>query len=445
MKLAFAALAAAALGFSVVWAPAAYALIVPTIFSIGALALVLRWAATGQVLDDDVARWTYGSFGLHLVLSLVIASSKSSIAFFAGDANNYHTDAVAVSRHWSEGTPMPQLPVGKEGFYLALARLYELIGPQRVGGLVLISFCSALLVPLVSDTTRRLFDERAARAVLPLLVLLPGFLVWTSQLLREAPIVAGIALAMNLAVRLSERVTPGHLGLLGLTVAVLFTLRANVAYAFAAGLLVGLGVGGRHLVAGLLTAAAVIGLLAAIVLGGGLGEGGYQRSTTADLKEVNRVRSALATTADSGVGRDADVSTTAGSIAYLPVGVTQLLLGPFPWQVRNLRQSLGLLEAMTLWWFVPSFARGLRMAVRRLGRRTALPVAPAVGITLVIALLIGNSGTLVRERIQVLVLLLPFIALGLGRRTAYGQETIDDGVADLDRRAAAPASRLGVG
>lgn len=307
---------------------------------------------------------------------------------------------------------MPNLPIGKEGFFIALARIYEILGPHRVAGLAFVSLCSAILVPLLADTTRRLFGSRAAEGVLPLIVLLPGVLVWTSQLLREAPILVGLVLGANLAVRLSERFGPGRLAMLGLTVGVMFTLRANVAYVFMACLVVGLVMSGRHVMAGVATAGVTAGLVAAIVMGGGLGERGYEYSANADLKQVSTLRTDLATTAASGVDPDADVSTTSGSLAYLPIGVPQFLLGPFPWQVRNMRQFLGLLEAMTLWALAPSMVRGVQRAVRSAGRRIALLLAPAIGITIVLSLLIGNLGTIVRERLQVLVFLLPFIALG---------------------------------
>ncbi len=266
MKLIAGIVTAMVIGATVVLAPTGYALVVPALFSLGILSMALRWTASEAELDRDVARWTRLSYALHVAISLGISGSGTTVAFFGGDANTYHNDAIALARHWTEGTPRPAIQAGKQGFYIALARLYQLIGPYRFAGLVLISLCSALVVPLVSDTTRRLFGPRAARAVLPLVVLLPGFLVWTSQLLREAPIVVGLAIAANLAVRLSEQVKPGRLALLGLTIAVLFTLRANVAYVFAAGLLVGVALGGRHLALGVVTAVAMTGLLAAIVL-----------------------------------------------------------------------------------------------------------------------------------------------------------------------------------
>jgi len=426
--------AAVGLGISLVKAPWVYALVVPTVISLGILWAVLRWTATNEAADRDVLRWTYASYILHLGLSLAIGASGQTVRFFGGDANTYHLDSLALARHWTDGTPKPKLPPGKEGFFYALARLYELIGPHRVGGLALTSLCSALVVPLVADTARRLFGPRARLSILPLVVLLPGFVVWTSQLLREAPILASLALGANLAVRLSERVTMGRLAMLGLTVACLFTLRGNIGYVFGAGLLVGLALGGRHLLGGLTTALAMFAMVAALIFGVGLGESGYETSATADLSKVNDVRSDLATS-DSGVGRGADVSTASGSLAYLPLGLPQFLLGPFPWQARNLRQALGVLDAATVWWLVPSLVRGLRLAWRRTRRRVGLLLIPSAGITLVLTLLIGNVGTLVRERLQVLVLLLPFIALGRLSAEPDDKELPDE----LDDDAPAPA------
>jgi len=412
VKMGMAAVAAIALGLTVALAPWLYALVLPAGLALGVLALVLQWVATGGPEDRKVAWWTYASYVLHLALSLAIGVSNLTVAFFGPDANTYHAEAVKIARHWSVGTPMPDLPYGKEGFFFALARLYDLLGPYRVSGLALTSLCSALLVPLVADSTRRLFGSRPAAAVLPLVVLLPGILVWTSQLLREAPILACLALGANLAIRLSQRLSAGRFAALGLTVAVLFTLRANIAYVFAAGIFVGLVLSGRHLMAGVATAAITLALVAAIVVGGGLGESGYEYVAAADLEQVNTLRADLAQTANTGIARDADVSTASGSLAYLAIGVPQLLLGPFPWQVRNLKQFLGLLEAMTLWPLVPALVRGLRQARRASGRRVALLLAPAAGTTLILALIIGNYGTSVRERLQVVIFLLPLIALG---------------------------------
>jgi hypothetical protein len=86
-----------------------------------------------------------------------------------------------------------------------------------------------VLVPLVADTSRRLFGPATVRPAALMVAFLPGFLIWTSQLLREAPMLACLAVIANVSVRLTERTRPGLLVVLSLSLAVLFTLRANVA------------------------------------------------------------------------------------------------------------------------------------------------------------------------------------------------------------------------
>jgi hypothetical protein len=56
-----------------------------------------------------------------------------------------------------------------------------------------------------------------------------------------------------------------------------------------------------------------------------------------------------AQSAQSGFGKDIDVSTPEGVLTIIPVGMTYLLLAPFPWQLTTLRQMITLPE-MILWW-----------------------------------------------------------------------------------------------
>src|SRR5438270_262569 len=118
-------------------------------------------------------------------------------------------------------------------------------------GLVFNAFLAAALVPLLTDITTRLFGAEAARPVAPLVVLLPGILVWTSQLLREAAVLFLIVAAADLALRASERLRLSEFSLLTAVLALLFLFRANVAYVLLGGLAVGLLLSRRHVVSGL--------------------------------------------------------------------------------------------------------------------------------------------------------------------------------------------------
>lgn len=401
--------AALGLGVALVQAPWVYALMVPAVVSLGALWAVLRWTATNEPGDRLVVRWTYAAYVLHLAVSLGISASGQATRIFGGAADASHLGALAILRHWSDGTSLPTFAPGEAGFSYGLARLYQLVGPHQGAGLALISLCSALAVALVADTTRRLFGSRARLAVLPLLVLLPGLLVWASQLLGEAPVLVALALAANLAVRLSEQLRLGRLVMLGATVAALFTLRPTIAYVVAAGLLVGLVVSGRRVAAAVATAAMLAGVVAVLALGGAVGGSSYEGSIDAALASSASVDR---TTAD---GNRVDLATS-GRVADLPSDLPQFLLGPGSSQAGSLQQGLGVLEALTIWCLVPSLVRGLGRGRRLIGRRSAFLLTPALALTLVLTLLMGSStgssGNLVGDRLLVLVLLLPFIALG---------------------------------
>ena len=110
------------------------------------------------------------------------------------------------------------------------------------------------------------------------------------------------------------------------------------------------------------------------------------------------------------------MSTSCQAISYLHRGLATFVFGPFPWQIRSARQ-LPVLPDVVVWWLLfPSLVRGLRGA-RRVSGRAALVVAlPAVTAAALLALTVGNFGTVVRERGQVTILLLPLIALGLSLR-----------------------------
>jgi hypothetical protein len=70
-----------------------------------------------------------------------------------------------------------------------------------------------------------------------------------------------------------------------------------------------------------------------------------------------------------------------------------------------------------VWWaLLPSLFVGLRTAWRRSGRTILVLIFPAAAVSAVLSLLVANYGTLVRARVQVVLLLVPFIALGLAER-----------------------------
>lgn len=412
-------LLAVVIGSSIVRLGMAIAALVPMMVGVLLLALLVR--LLGDEEDGDaqrrMLRWTMVTFVTHLSFGLLVTNGGGLIETYlrAPDSYTYHNYAIEIVRNWTTGLPLPDVPAGKEGFYYTLAVLYWVFGAHSVAGLVLNATLGAAIVPLVSDTTRRLFGPVAAEYAVKLAVFLPGLLLWTSQLIKEAPILLLIVVTTNLASRLVDRISVSALVGVGVALAFLFTFRGWVALVVAGGLVAGLTFGKAQMVSGFSTGVSVLALLVMVVTLG-LGYSGYQAAIGSDLQDAQVVKRDLALSAGSGYDAEADISTSAAALTYLPKGLANFILGPFPWQIRQARQLIVLPEVVAWWLLLPSLARGLRRGWSLMGRGVLILVLPAATTSFLLALALGNFGTVVRERMQVVVLLIPFVALGLAER-----------------------------
>ena len=68
-----------------------------------------------------------------------------------------------------------------------------------------------------------------------------------------------------------------------------------------------------------------------------------------NLQQLQVMRLDASQSAQSGFGQDIDVSTPTGALAAIPLGLTYLILAPFPWQLTSVRQMITLPE-MVIWW-----------------------------------------------------------------------------------------------
>ena len=410
---------ALALGGMIVFVEAGLALIAPSMISVLALFILVRYLdPAGDGRSSRVMAWTMVAFVAHFVFGFIVTHAGGMITqlLFAPDALTYNLQAVEIYRHWTADFPLPRLPAGKEGYYYLLAGIYRIFGVHAVAGLVVNAFLSAALVPLVFDTTRRLFGSAAAGWIPPLLLLLPSLMLWPSQLVKEAPILFLIALAANGATRLTDRFA--FLPALGvaLSLALLLAFRGHVALVLAGGVVASIAVGRRQVLGGLGTGLAMAALVV-VLLSFGVGYSGFDAALNTDLDQANVVRRDLALSGRSGYDADVDISTSRQALSYLPRGLVSFMLGPFPWQIRGVRQ-LPVVPDVLLWWvLLPSLWRGVRAGWGLISRRVLVLILPAFTTACLLSLAIGNFGTLVRERMQVVILVLPFIALGLSLRT----------------------------
>ena len=119
-----------------------------------------------------------------------------------------------------------------------------------------------------------------------------------------------------------------------------------------------------------------------------------------------------AQSAQSGFGKDVDVSTTEGALSAIPVGLTYLLLAPFPWQLASLRQMITLPEMVVWWLSLPILVLGGWFTIKHRLREIAPILIFTTLLTLTYSIMQGNVGTAYRQRAQLLVFYFVFVAVG---------------------------------
>ena len=289
--------------------------------------------------------------------------------------------------------------------------MYRAFGHVPVAGLLLNGLWMGLLVLAVSNTARRLGDQRAARIAALIAVFLPPFIWWGSQLIREASMWLLIALVADTAVRLALDGLVWRRGVWYLLLLLaMVTMRAPVAAVFAIALGLGLVLvraprPGDHLRRIVLIGGFV--LLTAFLLPR---FAALQSLGEADAASYANSRNILAE-ANTGFGQTTALNGYA-LVGQLPVTLPLVALGPLPWQLPATGQAA--LADTLAWWFIVFWAlRELGPLHRRHGRVAWLLLLPALLLLVVLALTLANWGIVIRMRAMIVVLLIPYASVGL--------------------------------
>ena len=340
--------------------------------------------------------------------------------FFGGDAFTYDYLGGHLLETWRGDMPMlPELQqwalAGGWGMVYLVAVIYGLVGYNMLAVQFFNAVVGAATAPVVFLCARHIFQNvRVAKVAAVSVAFYPSLVLWSSQGLKDGPIVFLLALSMLATLRLGERLSVRYVATLLVAMFAILSLRFYIFYMLAA------AVGGAFLIGmrplttkSLLRHAAVV-----LVLGIGLTYLGVLRTAGAqyelfgNLEGVQRSRSDLARSANSGFGADVDVSTATGALSVVPLGMAYLLFAPFPWQLASLRQSITLPEMVAWWAAFPLLVLGVWFTLKyRL--RQALPILIfTTMLTLAYSIFQGNVGTAYRQRSQILVFYFIFVAVG---------------------------------
>ena len=356
-------------------------------------ALALRWLLSGAI----------DYFGLRPVIS--------------PDASTYDAFGYAILQTWQNphaGQWLPRTNISGWGMPYYVAAVYYLVGQSSLAIQMINGALGAFTCVLIYKISLFVYPEiRVARMAGILTAVTPSLMLWSSQAIKESPIMFCLALSAYLGLKICRKFDLFSFIGLSLALASLYTLRH---YAF---FILFLGIAGALVFTSMKFAAlkGIQGFLLVVVLSVtfvyfGAGETAVGQL---DLKKAQNARVWSAKVAQSGYGGDVDITDTRAALLYLPIGIMYVLFAPFPWMVKNMAQATSVPEMIVWWLTFPLLVRGYWFVLRQRFLE-ALPLCIfTLGLTLVYALYQTNAGTVHRQRTQLLIFFVIFVSIGWER------------------------------
>jgi hypothetical protein len=343
--------------------------------------------------------------------------------FFGGDALTYDYFGFALLQIW-EGNKDYQLAVdvfsrggaaSGWGMLYMVAAIYKIVGRNPLAVQYANSVLGAATAPLAFMISMEIFpNKRVARICALLSAFFPSLVLWSSQGLKDGPIVFLLVLSMLATLKLGNRFSFKYLMALAAALCFLITLRFYVFYIAVLAITVAFILGRRRLTAQTFARQ----LLIMIVIGVALAYFGVSRYATqqfdayGNAHQLQLMRLDASRRAVSGFAEDVDVSSPEGALSALPLGLSYLILAPFPWQLSSVRQAITLPEMIVWWASLPLLVLGLWFAIKYRLREVAPIIIFMTLLTLTYSILQGNVGTAYRQRAQLLIFYFVFVAIG---------------------------------
>ena len=340
--------------------------------------------------------------------------------FFGGDAFTYDLFGNAILQSWRFGVEVPEVrdwaaSGGGWGMLYLVAAVYGVVGQNMLAVQFFNAVVGAATAPLIYLCARHIFrNVRVAKVAAFAVAFYPSLVLWSSQGLKDGPIVFLLAASMLAALELGIRFSTKHFVMLVCTLFALLSLRFYVFYMMVAAIAGAFVIGMRAVTAQsfLRQFVVIIGISLALTYMGVLRYATIQYETYGNLEAVQRSRLDQAQTGQSGFAQEVDVSTTSGALTTIPMGLLYLLFAPFPWQLASLRQSITLPE-MLVWWFsFPLLILGVWYTIKYRLRQASPILIFTPMLTLAYSLFQGNIGTAYRQRAQLLIFYFMFVAVG---------------------------------
>lgn len=396
------------------------------LFAAGLLNLVVVYNIRSQAPQAEsgflvrVYVWTVLiRYVLAVMLNIFVVDSAFAGAFW-GDSGSYDLGGYQLSLKWS-GEPITtaymSTAISGYGWIYYVGAIYYFFGRNQLLVQFLNGLMGGITVLVIYAIAARLFDRSSARWAAVFMAFFPQMVFWSTGMYKDPAILLCIAVSMYAVLRLREGLSITTIALFVSAIVALVTLRFYIAYFVVFAALATLAFGQRR---GTIRMVVTYGLLLALLMGvlnvAVRRETLEQQATYLNLERLQVTREDQAMWGRSGFGQEYDVSTPAGALATLPIGLMYLLFAPFPWAVSGLRQALVVPETLVWYALMPAFVRGLRFGLRRQFRAILPIVLFATSLTFAYALMQGNIGTAYRQRTQVTMFFFIFMAAGIAEK-----------------------------
>jgi len=376
--------------------------------------------------------------------------------FFGGDALTYDFFGNALLQVWEGHTEyiravemFSSKGAGSGwGMLYLVAAVYKIVGQNMLATQYVNCVIGAASAPLAYLISIEIFpNRRIARICALMSAFFPSLVLWSCQGLKDGPIIFLLTLSMLATLKLGEKFSVKFVSALVLALICLLTLRFYVFYIVVIAVVAAFVLGRRQLTAQSFARQMMI----IILMGLGLGYFGVTRyaseqiETFGNTDQLQRMRLDASHSAASGFAEDVDVSTTSGALSTVPLGLTYLLLAPFPWQLASLRQVITLPEMVVWWASIPLLVLGAWFTIKHRLREIAPILIFTSLLTLTYSIVQGNVGTAYRQRAQLLIFYFLFVAVGFvlvkERREARAKKQQEENEARRHSRAQWAAER----
>ncbi len=343
--------------------------------------------------------------------------------FFGGDAITYDYYGLIQLKAWGGERFYQTLInafVGEGqgsgwGMVYMVAAVYGLLGRNMLAVQFVNSVLGATTAIIIFLCAKEVFNNvKVARLAAICVAFYPSLVLWSSQGLKDGPIVFCLAVAILATLKLGQKFDSKYLVILVFALFALLSLRFYVFYMIVVAIAGAFVMGMQKITATNFVRQFIIMIVLGLALTylGVTRYANVQLENYVSLERIQRSRLDAATSARSGFGRDVDVSTTQGALSTIPIGLTYLLFAPFPWQLTSLRQSITFPE-MVMWWAsFPLLILGLWFSIRYRLRQISPILIFTIMLSLAYSVFQGNVGTAYRQRAQLLVFYFIFVAVG---------------------------------